>query len=266
MNRAKSDRPAPHRRAPAASIPARTPWPKAGAILTLGAAIVLVGTGCQTPQQTAAYPAAYPAAAPYPAHPSAYPVATTVAPPATGAIGQPAPYGTFAASPTTAPAGSLAPPSLPGPTTAAPASNNWTWAQSSQPTAPPTIQQYGNQMQNQAQQYANQLQQQPQQWANQAQQYANQQSQQLSNQLQNTANQYGQQFNNQVNQFGAQTQAALQQQQQALSGQMQQATNQLQQSLPQVPQQQTANGNWWPFTSPAGMPPARSTPAQPVKY
>ena len=47
---------------------------------------------------------------------------------------------------------------------------------------------------------------------------------------------------------------------------MQQATNQLQQAMPQVPQQQTANGNWWPFTSPAGMPPARSTPAQPVKY
>ena len=26
-----------------------------------------------------------------------------------------------------------------------------------------------------------------------------------------------------------------------------------------IPQQQTANGNWWPFTSPAGMPPSRST-------
>ena len=33
-----------------------------------------------------------------------------------------------------------------------------------------------------------------------------------------------------------------------------------------IPQQQTANGNWWPFNSPAAMPPSRSTPAQPVKY
>ena len=87
------------------------------------------------------------------------------------------------------------------------------------------------------------------------QQYANQQGQQINNQLQAAGNQYSQQFNNQVQQFNNQTQAALQSQQQALSGQ-----------LPPVPQQQTANGNWWPFTSPAGMPPSRSTPAQPVKY
>ena len=234
-----------------------------GRIGVIVAALLLGGcAGCQTPQQTAAMPVAYPP------HPTAYPAAPmTVAPPATGSIGQPAPYGTYAASPTVSYPPATAAPALPGPTApAAPAANNWTWAQSSQPTAPPTIQQYGNQLQananqytqqlnNQTQQYANQLQQQPQQWANQAQQYANQQGQQL----QNTANQYTQQFN-------AQTQAAIQQQQQALSGQMQQATNQLQQAMPQVPQQQTANGNWWPFTSPAGMPPSRGTPAQPVKY
>lgn len=250
---------------PAASLPC-TPSVGVGLPGVLGlvavAGMLASSVGCQTPQQTAAMPTAYPP------HPSAYPAPMTVAPPSTGMIGQPAPYGSFAANPvapqqTTA----LAPPSLPGPTApAAPANNSWTWAPSGQQTAPPTIQQYGNQLQNQAnqytqglnnqaQQYANQLQQQPQQLANQMQQYANQQGQQLNNQLQAAGNQYSQQLNNQLQQFNNQTQAALQSQQQALSGQ-----------LPQVPQQQTANGNWWPFNSPAGMPPARSTPAQPVKY
>jgi len=225
-------------------------------------ASVLIASGCQTPQQTAAMPTAYPA------HPSAYPAPMTVAPPATGMIGQPAPYGNFASAPMAPqPTTALAPPSLPASTApAAPTNNSWTWAPSSQPAAPPNIQQYGNQLQtqtnqyaqglnNQAQQYANQLQQQPQQMANQMQQYANQQGQQINNQLQAAGNQYSQQFNNQLQQFNNQTQQALQSQQQALSGQM-----------PQVPQQQTANGNWWPFTTPAGMPPSRSTPAQPVKY
>ncbi len=229
-------------------------------------ACVLIASGCQTPQQTAAMPMAYPS------HPSAYPAPMTVAPPATGMIGQPAPYGNFAAAPMAPqPTTALAPPSLPAaPAAAAPTNNSWTWAPSSQPAAPPNIQQYGNQLQNQtnqyaqglnnqAQQYTNQLQQQPQQMANQMQQYANQQGQQINNQLQAAGNQYSQQFNNQLQQFNNQTQAALQSQQQALSGQIQQA-------MPQVPQQQTANGNWWPFTSPAGMPPSRSTPAQPVKY
>lgn len=206
----------------------------------------------------------------YPPHPSAYPAApTTVAPPSTGMIGQPAPYGSFASNPVGGqPTTALAPPSLPGPT--APTNNTWTWAPSSQQTAPPNIQQYGNQLQNQAnqyaqgltnqtQQYANQLQQQPQQLANQLQQYANQQGQQINNQLQAAGNQYSQQLNGQLQQFNNQTQAALQSQQQALSGQIQQA-------MPQVPQQQTANGNWWPFNSPAGLPPSRATPAQPVKY
>ena len=228
---------------------------------------VLVTSGCQTPQQTAAMPTAYPAAYPA-AHPSAYPAPMTVAPPATGMIGQPAPYGNFAAAPMAPqPTTALTPPSLPAPTApATPTNNSWTWAPSSQPAAPPNIQQYGNQLQNQTnqytqglnnqtQQYANQLQQQPQQMANQMQQYANQQGQQINNQLQAAGNQYSQQFNNQLQQFNNQTQATLQSQQQALSGQ-----------VPQVPQQQTANGNWWPFTTPAGMPPARSTPAQPVNY
>ncbi len=238
----------------------------AGWLGMMALASVFVASGCQTPQQTAAMPTAYPA------HPSAYPAPMTVAPPATGTIGQPAPYGSFASAPMAGqPTTALAPPSLPAaPAPAAPTNNSWTWAPSSQPAAPPNIQQYGNQLQtqtnqyaqslnNQAQQYAGQLQQQPQQMANQMQQYANQQGQQINNQLQAAGNQYSQQFNNQLQQFNNQTQAALQSQQQALSGQMQQA-------MPQVPQQQTANGNWWPFTSPAGMPPSRSTPAQPVKY
>ena len=228
--------------------------------MTALAGFLGAATGCQTPQQTAAMPTAYPA------HPSAYPAPMTVAPPSTGMIGQPAPYGNFAANPMAGqPATPLAPPSLPAGT--APTNNTWTWAPSSQPAAPPNIQQYGNQLQNQTnqytqglnnqtQQYANQLQQQPQQMANQMQQYANQQGQQINNQLQSAGNQYSQQLNGQLQQFNNQTQATLQSQQQALTGQMQQA----------IPQQQTANGNWWPFNSPAAMPPSRSTPAQPVKY
>ena len=228
--------------------------------MTALAGFLGAATGCQTPQQTAAMPTAYPA------HPSAYPAPMTVAPPSTGMIGQPAPYGNFAANPMAGqPTTPLAPPSLPAGT--APTNNTWTWAPSSQPAAPPNIQQYGNQLQNQTnqytqglnnqtQQYANQLQQQPQQMANQMQQYANQQGQQINNQLQSAGNQYSQQLNGQLQQFNNQTQATLQSQQQALTGQMQQA----------IPQQQTANGNWWPFNSPAAMPPSRSTPAQPVKY
>jgi hypothetical protein len=40
--------------------------------------------------------------------------------------------------------------------------------------------------------------------------------------------------------------------------------------MPQMPtggpQQQTANGNWWPFSNTSGMPPARAIPVQPARY
>jgi len=232
------------------------------------AAVALLGlAGCQTPPQTAA------------------PVyGNTVAPPSTGMIGQPATYGSYSAAPQAVayPAAPGTAP-MPGPATswqsvaqpAAPAANTWSWAQSGNSAASPPIQppqnmqQYGNQlanqanqyqqsMSNQAQQYANQLQAQPQQYANQMQQSLNQQQQQLTNQLQNTANQYQQSFNNQAQQLNNQFQQG-----------MQGATNQLQQSMPQMPagpQQQTANGNWWPFSNTSGMPPARSIPVQPARY
>lgn len=232
------------------------------------AAVALLGlAGCQTPPQTAA-----------PAYGS------TVAPPSTGMIGQPAPYGSYSAAP---PAisipGAAGTAPMPGPATswqsvaqpAAPANNTWSWAQSGNAATPPAVQQpanmqqYGNQMANQAnqyqqnltnqaQQYANQMQAQPQQYANQAQQSLNAQQQQLANQMQNTANQYQQGFNNQAQQLNNQFQQG-----------MQGATNQVQQSMPQMPagpQQQTANGNWWPFSNTSGMPPARAVPVQPARY
>ena len=240
------------------------------------AAVALLGlAGCQTPPQTAA------------------PVyGSTVAPPATGMIGQPAAYGSYSAAP---PAVSIpgAPGSapMPGPATswqsvaqpAAPAPNTWSWAQSGNAAAPPAIQQpamqspnmqqYGSQLSNQAnqyqqslsnqaQQYANQLQAQPQQYANQAQQSMTAQQQQLTNQMQNTANQYQQSFNNQTQQLNNQFQQGMQSAQQ-------QVNNQVQQSMPQMPtgpQQQTTNGNWWPFSNTSGMPPARSVPVQPARY
>lgn len=243
---------------------------------TLASLLLTLLAGCQTPPQGAT-----------PVY-GAYP--TTVPPPATGMIGQPAPYGGYVATPQGA-AYPPAAPVLPGPTAsawptaAAPAtvaapslahpqatapSSSWTWAQSGQTAAPPTIQQYPQQLANQAnqysqglnqqaQQYAAQLQQQPQQFANQAQQTLAQQQAQLNNQLQATANQYQQGFNNQLNQWNNQLQQNLQQGQQALNTQVQQA-------LPQAPQQQTVNGSWWPFTDPGGLPPARTTPAMPARY
>lgn len=238
------------------------------------AAVALLGlAGCQTPPQTAA------------------PVyGSTVAPPATGMIGQPASYGSYSAAPQAVgyPAAPGTQP-MPGPATswqsvaqpAAPASNTWSWAQSGNATAPPALQQpgapppgmqapnmqqYGSQLSNQAnqyqqsltnqtQQYANQLQAQPQQYANQVQQSLTAQQQQLTNQLQNTTNQYQQGLNNQV--------------QQGMQNAQQQVNNQVQQAMPQMPagpQQQTANGNWWPFSNTSGMPPARSIPVQPARY
>ncbi len=225
------------------------------------AALVLPGlVGCQTPPQTAA------------------PVyGSTVPPPGTGMMNQPAPYGGFVSTPQGA-AYPPAAPVMPGPSQAQPQPNSWSWSQSGSPTTPPSMQQYGNQlanqanqyqqgMTNQAQQYANQMQAQPQQWANSTQQSLANQQQQLNNQMQNTANQYQQGFNNQAQQWNNQLQQNLQTQQQQLSGQMQQATNQFNGQMQQaMPQQQTVNGNWWPFQSPAGMPPPRATPALPTRY
>ncbi|MFM8892116.1 MAG: hypothetical protein ACKOTB_10950 [Planctomycetia bacterium] len=222
-------------------------------------ALLLGVAGCQTPAQTQA------------------PVyGSTVPPPATHAIGQPAAYGYAPAAGTP----------LPGPSTtwqgaaapAPPAANTWTWAQSGntapavpQPTAP-NMQQYGSQLANQAnqyqqnltnqtQQYATQLQNQPQQYLNQANQSLANQQQQLNAQLQNSANQLQQGVNAQTQQLGNQFQQGMQSAQQQFNGQMQQAMPQ----MPAGPQQQTANG-WWPFASPAGMPPARAVPAQPTRY
>ena len=238
------------------------------------AIIVLISlAGCQTP--------------PAPAYGS------TIAPPATGMINQPAPYGSFvgtpqgAAYPSSAPMAGGAPmanaaPVMPGPAngwqSAAPAApaNSWSWAQSGQPAAAgqqagqqygapalnnpannPTVNpnQYQQNLTNQTQQMANQLQAQPQQWANQQQQALANQQQQLTNQVQNTTNQYQQGM-----------QQTLQNQQQQLSGQMQQINNQMQPVAPGMPQQQTVNGNWWPFTNPNGLPPPRATPALPARY
>jgi hypothetical protein len=110
---------------------------------------LLLAAGCQTPQTG------------------------TVAPPATGMIGQPAAYGSWATPPqgaaypptVSAPpmqVAGAAPPPMPGPATqwqaaapavpaapAAPAGNNWSWSQPST-GAPPSMQQYGNQLQAQA--------------------------------------------------------------------------------------------------------------------
>ena len=253
-------------------------WPHLGAhgssvclaAAALGALALLGLAGCQTPPQSAA------------------PVyGSTVAPPATGMIGQPAPYGISSAAPAAVPypAAPGSPP-MPGPATswqsvgqpAAPPANTWSWAQSGNATAPagvqpPNMQQYGNQLANQAnqyqqglanqaQQYANQLQAQPQQYVNQAQQSLANQQQQFTNQLQNTANQYQQGFNAQAQQLNNQFQQGMQSAQQQMNNQLQQAVPQ----MPAGPQQQTANGNWWPFSSPSGMPPARSIPAQPARY
>jgi hypothetical protein len=235
------------------------------ATATLAAVVLLGLAGCQTPPQTAA------------------PVyGSTVAPPATGMIGQPAPYGGYATTPPTvsyAPQAGAQP--MPGPSTswqgvaqpAAPAANTWSWSQPSGATAqPPNVQQYGNQLANQANQYgqnlSNQANQYGQSLSNQANQYAAQtqqslanQGQQFNNQLQNTANQYQQGFNNQMQQYNNQLQQGAQSAQQQLN-------NQFQQAVPQMtgPQQQTANGSWWPFSNTSAMPPARATPAMPTRY
>jgi hypothetical protein len=148
--------------------------------------------------------------------------------------------------------------------------STWSWSQTGNPASQPSLQQYGAQLQDQV---------------NQAQQGLAAQGQQFGNQMQSTANQYQQQLANQWSQLTAQ-------QQQQLAGQMQNAANQMQgtanqygqqfnaavqqantqaqqavqQAWPSQPTQQTANGSWWPFSSPGSVPPARATPALPANY
>lgn len=231
--------------------------PACGSLTAIAGIVVLLGAaGCQTPQNA------------------------TVAAPSTGMIGQPAQYGSWA----TPPQGAAYPPTIsappmpgppaaapmPGPATqwqaaapappTAPQTNSWSWSQpatTAPGTAPPSMQQYGAQLQNtanqytqnatnQAQQYANQMQAQPQQWANQAQQYANQQTQQLGNQMQNTVNQY--------------TQGATNQMQQGMQSAQQQVTAQM-----PTYQSQPTTTSWNPFaTSAQSLPPARATPTSAV--
>jgi len=216
-----------------------------------------------------------------------------VPPPATGAVGQPAPYGpvgapqvSYAQTPMpgpanswqAAPAGTPPPPgtvgyaapqagapppqippgqappvqappaqpappgSQPPPTT--PAGSTWGWSQGQPPPAqqpPPT---YGNP-------------------AAPVQQGVNAQAQQLNNQAQTQVNQWAGQANQQINgaqqQFNNQAQAATNQFQNGVNAQAQQFNG-------QMPQQQTTNGSWWPFSDPNAVPPARSTPAAVPKY
>lgn len=193
---------------------------------------------------------------------------TTVAPPATGMIGQPAPYGVM---PQQMGAAYPAAPPMPGPATqwqasapAAPAPNTWSWAQPQpQPAAPamPTAPQMpsSQSIANQGQQFGNQMQAQGQQFANQMQNSANQQWQQMANQTQQQANQYMNQATQQANQYMNQ---AGQQAQQYVNGAQQQVTAQMPTGQPPA-----ANASWNPFATPAtSMPPARATPAAPPRY
>jgi len=216
------------------------PSPRPAVVIAVLTAILVVG--CQTPN-----------------------TATTVAPPATGMIGQPAQYGGWA----TAPQGAAYPPSIsappvpgaappamgqpamptPGPATqwqsAAPAgqqpANAWSWSQPGN-TAQPSIQQYGQQLQNQAAQTQQNL-------ANQGQQYANQ----LQAQTQQAVAGQQQQFNQQL-------QNAAGQYQQGLNNQLQAAQQQVTAQMPSY-QQPAPTNSWNPFaTSASSLPPARATP------
>jgi hypothetical protein len=259
--------PAAHRQEKIPMVPSSTssslsPWLIHGSRLFLAssAILALVTTGCQTPQTN--------------------PYAATVAPPATGMAGQPAPYGYNAAVPQGAGYPSAAPmpgPTMPAPTTmgqvpptattpppalppgmqppAAPAgqqpASSWSWAQTS--NAPPQQQwQAGAQppptMTQQGQQLAAPYQQQV---AAQAQQYSAQ-AQQATN---NTINGYQNQLNTQWQQANQQAQNGLQP---PMTGQPV-----VQQS--QYPPQTSTNA-WWPFSDPNQFPPARATPASPANY
>jgi hypothetical protein len=191
---------------------------------------------------------------------------STVAPPATGMIGQPAPYGV---QPQQMGPGYPAAPPMPGPATqwqasapTAPPQNGWTWAQpqAGAPPAAPQMQTPSSQsLTAQGQQYANQMQAQGQQYANQMQNTANQQWQQMANQTQGQANQYMNQATQQANQYVNQ---AGQQAQQYVNGAQQQVTAQMPTGQPP-----TVNTSWNPFATPAtSMPAARATPAPPPRY
>lgn len=192
----------------------------------------------------------------------------TVAPPATGMIGQPAPYGV---QPQAMGAAYPAMPPMPGPATqwqasapAAPPQNGWTWAQPqagapAYPAAPQMQTPSSQSLANQAQQYGNQMQAQGQQFANQMQNNASQQWQQMNNQAQGQANQIMNQANQQANQYMNQ---ANQQAQQYMNNAQQQMTAQMPVSQPQA-----VNTSWNPFaTSALSQPPARATPAPPPRY
>ena len=65
-----------------------------------------------------------------------------------------------------------------------------------------------------------------------------------------------------MQQYGNQVQQGMQNAQQQLNTQMQQAMPQ----MPSAPQTQTVNGNWWPFSDPNALPPARATPTGITRY
>lgn len=250
-------------------------------LAALVAGIVLAAfTGCQTPAQQT--------------------YAGTVPPPATGAIGQAAPYASFVSTPQGAayppgaplPGPALAAPTatVPAPTTPAPAPasstwqsavpttpsmigspatsatappSTWSWSQTGNPASQPTLQQYGAQLQDQANQAQQGL-------TAQGQQAANQYQQQLANQWSQLTAQQQQQLAAQMQNAGNQLQGTANQYGQQFNAAVQQANTQTQQAVqgafPSQPTTQTANGSWWPFTNPSAVPPARATPMMPAKY
>ena len=267
---------------PSPTTVAPSPWRIRGhhaAPLLATAILAMIATGCQTPQTN--------------------PYATTVAPPATGMAGQPAPYGYNAAVPqgagypSSAPmpgptmpapamtsqvppaAGTTPPPSLPPatqaqmPPAAQPQSSSWSWAQTSNTPPPQSWQQAGTQVQQNLTQQGQQLPTQMQAQANQYQQQLAGQAQQYSNQAQQSANAT---VNNYQNQMNAQWQQANQQMQNGMQQMAPPATQPppaqpgqpvMQQS--QYPPQASTN-SWWPFGDPNQFPPARATPTAPPKY
>jgi len=225
---------------PTLSRPVQPSHRPAAFVVTL---TTLCAVGCQTPN-----------------------TANTVAPPATGMIGQPAQHGGWAtpsqgaAYPPTVsapPVPGMAAPAMPQPAapmpgpatqwqsaspTAQPAANGWSWSQPTG-TAQPSIQQYGQQLQNQAGQAQQSLTNQAQQYTNQLQAQTQQavagQQQQLNQQLQNAAGQY----------------------QQGLNNQLQSAQQQVTAQMPASQQTVTTTNTWNPFaTNASSLPPARATP------
>lgn len=265
--------------APSSTSHYPSPWPVCAVAI-----LAAMAAGCQTPQTN--------------------PYATTVAPPATGMAGQPAPYGYNAAVPQGAGYPSSAP--MPGPTMpAAPAAtqmppagqippaaaqattpppalppgsqpqgSSWSWAQTSNTPPPQSWQQAGAQTQQavtaQGQQLNTQLQSQAnqyqQQLAGQAQQYSNQ-AQQAAN---GTINTYQNQLNNQWQQANQQVQSGIQQavppaQPPATAAPATAAPGQPVVQQSQYPPQTSTNA-WWPFSDPNQFPPARATPTAPPRY